>query len=563
MVNVIKEALDLNNVKENKLYLIIRIMVSILLGVSYFLDSILVFKNDGLKTYWMYSGYEDVYFISPSPNSFLLLFLVSFFSFILISLVGLLVEKIKKKIWKHKEKNKYNKITTYILIFTAIYLMYLPYALSFYPGGYDCNSRSVINQAIGKEIITNHYPVFYTFITSVFINTGRLIDGTFETGYTFLSTAQFIFMIGMISYFIYWWYKKGANKKVIIAMTLFFGLFKLFPLYAVTIWKETPFSLFIILYTLQIADIVLSKGNKLKSNKFIASYVINTILISCLRNNGIYIVIATTIFIIFTYRKYKKFIVTFCITSITLVIIQGPVFNILKINSKYIEKIGVPLQQISYVIVYNGNITEEQHKYLETIMSIDLVKRKYTPWNVDYIKFDSEVNEELIKNNKFAFFKTWIELFIQNPQMYIKAYLLNITGFWNINRVYNGDIKDYANPITNKVDQIESLGSQRDLLLETTGFSLKKYMFSFTNEKEISTAIFIFIILISLAYTIKSKQYKLILIYLPVLCTLGSILIATPIAFGLRYVYPVVLFTPFAILIPMMSIDKDNYMKKQ
>ena len=128
----------------------------------------------------------------------------------------------------------------------------------------------------------------------------------------------------------------------------------------------------------------------------------------------------------------------------------------LNINTGYVEKIGIPLQQISYVIVYNGNITEEQEEYLESIMSTDLVKIKYRPWNVDYIKFDAEVNEELIKNNKLKFFKTWIQLFIQNPDMYIKAYLLNITGFWNINRVYNGDIKDYANPLTNQADYIDN-----------------------------------------------------------------------------------------------------------
>ena len=562
-MNKILKIFDLNNIKENKLYFIVRIIVSVLLGLSYFLDSILVFNNSKVSTYWEFTGHEYVYFENPTVNSFVILFVVTIVSFFIISILGFIASKIKDKLWYKSEKKKLSGKKVFLIIFITIFLMYLPYALTFFPSGYDCNTGTVIEQAIGERPVTNHYPVLFIFIISLFLNLGKLINGSMYTGYIIYSLLQFFFMVGMISYFIYWWYKRNFSKKVIFALILFFGLFKLYPLYAVTVWKETPFSLLVILLSTQIGDIVLSKGEKLKENKFIALYILNIILISCLRNNGIYIVIATTIFIIFTYKSYKKFIISFITTASIIVIVQGPIFNLLKINSEYVEKIGIPLQQIAYVLTYDGNITDEQYSYLESIMSTELVKQNYRPWNVDFIKFNSDIKEDIIKNDKIKFFKTWLELFFQNPEMYIEAYVLHITGFWNVNRVYNGDIKEYANPIINQADHFSFFGRQVDLIRETTGFSLRKYMFSFRDEQEISTAIFVFIILISLTYITKTKRYKLILIYLPTLFTLGTLLIATPIAFGLRYVYPVVLFAPFAVLIPFLNLDKNINDNKQ
>ena len=545
-----------NKKKINVGYIVAKLITSIMIGFSYFLDSMLVFNNEPTRLFWGHTNHEEVYFIDPTLKSFILLFIVSVFSYLIITILGKIGEKIKEKFWVENpnKKNDY----TFIFIFLALFVMWLPYILTFFPGGYDCNSAYVIREALGLEKITNHYPVFYTFIMWAFLSFSNLITGANQFGYTLLSILQVVFMISMISYFIYWWYKKGVNKWIVIVLTLCFGLFKLYPIYALTVWKETPFSLLVILLTFNILDIVLSKGEKLKDNKFIALYILTILLISFLRNNGMYIVIPTTICIYFVYRKYKKFILLTLITMLIPVIIQIPIFNALNINSEYEEKIGVPLQQISYVLTYEGNITDEQMEYLDSIVSIKRVKAYYNPFNVDYVKFDCKLNVENIENNKLQFYKTWLELFVQNPEMYIKAYLLNITGFWNINRLYNWDLKDYANPVINPADYDCFNIRQQDLIYRATGRSIEQYLYKFNGEQQISTAIFIFLTLISLTYIFKTKKYRFLLIYLPTLLTLGTLLIATPIAFGLRYVYPVVIFVPISFLIPFLKIEEKN-----
>ena len=200
------------------------------------------------------------------------------------------------------------------------------------------------------------------------------------------------------------------NQWVTLSLTLYFGLFKLVPLYSVTIWKETPFSIFVILLSLQIIDVVLSKGKKLKDKKFVTMYILNILLISFLRNNGIYVVAGTTIILLFAFKnkENKVFRIVSSTVLILTLLLQGPIYNALKINGRYVEKLGVPLQQIGYVITYNGNINEEQLEYLNSIISVDDVKEIYCPWNVDYLKFDCDFKEQIVKNDKAKFFKTWI-----------------------------------------------------------------------------------------------------------------------------------------------------------
>ena len=281
-------ALELDSIKTNKAYFSMRIIMSILVGISYFLDSILVFKEPDQKIFWDNTKNSDVYFTNPNLYSFILLIYIAIIIFISISIIGYIIDK--KKIFKTSQNKKNDRII-YLFIFISILIMWIPYFLSFFPGGYYGDVKDAILQAIGRDELTNHQPIVFTFIISVFFNISKTITNEYELGYITLGSAQFVLMIAFITYFIYWFYRKGIDKKIIIILTLFFGLFKLFPLYAVSIWKETPFSLFIILLCIQIADIILSKGKKLEKKPFTISIIINVLLICFLRNNGLYIVI--------------------------------------------------------------------------------------------------------------------------------------------------------------------------------------------------------------------------------------------------------------------------------
>ena len=64
--------------------------------------------------------------------------------------------------------------------------------------------------------------------------------------------------------------------------------------------------------------------------------------------------------------------------------------------------------------------------------------------------------------------------------------------------------------------------------------------------------------LTSMIFAIKNKNYKNLLIYLPALFTWGTIVLATPIAFSLRYVYILVLMIPLDFVIPFLQKNNNE-----
>ena len=92
--------------------------------------------------------------------------------------------------------------------------------------------------------------------------------------------------------------------------------------------------------------------------------------------------------------------------------------------------------------------------------------------------------------------------------------------------------------------------TQRNFIEELTGKSIVPQL---TNIRLISAALWAWLSLLSFVITIKNKRYKNLLILVPALLNWGTLMIATPIAFTLRYVYILVLMVPLTIFVPIMK----------
>ena len=141
---------------------------------------------------------------------------------------------------------------------------------------------------------------------------------------------------------------------------------------------------------------------------------------------------------------------------------------------------------------------------------------------------------------------------LQNSKTYVRAYLLNTLGFWDVNRAFaDAYMSNFMWPGTEEIIDVQ----QHNYIEELTGQSV---IDKIQVTKLYSSAIFLFIMLTSMIFTIRKKQYKNLLIYLPALFTWGTIILATPIAFSMRYVYILVLMVPFDFLIPFITEDNKS-----
>lgn len=550
MINTIKE-----KIKNNKLYFAMKLIIVTIFSITIFLDSFLI-VNGGI-----FGNIEEVNFTKIKYTNVLILIGTWIISFIVITLLELIIDKINGKLYKNKPKSK-KSILLFFITLIVLLICWLPYILSYFPGGIFADTINTINQAAGRAGYDNHNPILYALIFKVFIVIGDKIQEGLQLGIELFSIFQVFVMAEIISFFVYWLYKKGVSKKYLILTIVFFGICRLIPLYAISLWKDTPFSLALFLYIIFIAEIIYQNGKNLEKPIPILIYNLLLLGVAFLRNNGKYIVFATTIILFIVYRKelikgLKKFFIISIISLVITFVIQGPVYNLLKINTEFVENLGVPMQQICYVVSNDGNITEEQKEFINNICPIEVIKEKFAPCIIDNVKWDESFNNEFLEANKKEFFKVWSQVGIQNPLDYIKEYLLNTIGFWDVNKAMG---VGYTNPTMWNTWKI---ADQRDLIEEVAGNSIRTILIP---KQVVSSAIFLFILLVSAMFTIYNKKYKNLLICVPAFLTWVTVMIAAPLAFSFRYVYILLLSLPLTILMPFFeNKDKldDFYKNKQ
>jgi len=497
-------------------------------------------------------NYMDLVFFSEFKILFILVPIVY--------LITYLIEKQYKKMYPYIiEKNQIiNKklfcISAFIFLLTIYFICYL----TFFPGGVYIDTWTSLEMLTGEEDFTNQQPVFYTFL----LNIVKAFLPNLYMGFGVFTLIQSLCMVLCLTYFVYWLLNKNVNHIVVAFITIFLGLFRLYPLYSVSVWKDTPFNLVLFLYTLSLIDLIIDFKNKNIKISNIIKFNIWALLAMLLRNNGIYISFATLIILLITIIintikkekiiRSKLFLVISFITIAIFVFIQNLYQYWGFENSPFVESLAIPIQQIARVVATDGNITTEQMELIEKVLPKEIIKEKYRALIVDGIKWDSNFNEEYLENHKSEYFKLWFELLLQNPGEYIRAYLLQTSGFWTFN--VRGE-EAYYSPIiwetlNDKIKNFDVIGQNKVISFRNDFLSLPYY----------SGGLFFWITCISILITFGICKKTSLLGYLPPILLWLTVMISTPMGQALRYVYILVLIIPLNVVYPaiMKNIEESD-----
>ena len=542
-----KEDIIENYKNSTWIYRICKILFVIAFSFMLLLDKKLVFNPN------IYAKISEVYFNKITVKDFIYFLGIVILAYVILTIIEIIYNKINKKETEEKNNRKTN-IGIYFIIFVMLILAWSPYILSAFPGGIYGDTGVSINQSIGLDKIDNHHPLLYTLSIKASID---LFDGDITRGMGLISTIQIIAMAGVFSYLIYWLYKRNAKPIILIITMAFFMFFKLVPLYVMSNWKDSIFSAALLAYVISIMEIIYQDAKNLNKNVEILKYIISMFFVAFLRNNGIYIIFGTTILILIIYRKQikdnlKKFTIASLVSILVFYCIQGPIYKKIGVSTESAESLGIPLQQICYVITKDGKINDKQKEFMNQICPIDVIKSNFSPYIVDSIKWNENFNEEFLSTHKKEFIKIWFQILIQNPKYYVAEYLLNTLGYWDINKITSNSYIQYLN--WNNEQPFAGV-TQRNFIEEVTGKSIVPQL---TNIRLISAALWAWLSLLSFVITIKNKIYKNLLILVPALLNWGTLMIATPIAFTLRYVYILVLMVPLTIFVPIMKNKEEE-----
>ena len=475
---------------------------------------------------------------------FLLYFLAGcllFFDLYLISVDSKIRNGMTMEVLPVSKWNKKNWLLYSIILFIA----WIPSLVTYFPGIVPDDATVSMAIVFGEMPWDNHFPVFYTLVVGGFLFVGHCLND-YNISIALYSVFQMLIMAAILGHLMEWLEQKGIKKILIYMGLAYFAAAPVFGNYAVVMWKDPVFSGILILLTLLLIDHVVIKPDSFLDKKILICYSGLIILASLMRNNGIYIGILLSAGLLIVYRKRIKRVLITSVVSLGLVwFITGPVYeHVFSAENVFVESIGIPLQQMARVVIEDGKMTEEEKAFMDHLLPLEKYQDYYWPFLADPVKWAPEFDTEYLDSHKTEFFKVWLSMLTKNFDIYVKQYLMGTYGFWHIGGETNYEFV--------KTDIAKNWWGmyQSQPFENLLGYPMQEKLAE--RYDYISTGLLVWILLfdIVLCWMRKKSIYMI-----PLLVLAGNwitLMAASPTAFGVRYIYVLVIGLPLMLLYPWL-----------
>lgn len=418
----------------------------------------------------------------PQFFSFVLCFVLcsafNFFFFTVMPQLRPRIENGRISLFFNKCFEKAGERKLFFIIWTFIFVSWIPAYLILYPGVLSYDMVSQVNSALG-EIKDNHHPVLHTWLIRFFMRSGDTYFSGYEFGIGLLSLLQMLILSYALTRLVIMLKQKKVPILIVLFTALLSAIWFMNACLSVTMIKDTLHAAFLVLFACHFTEIATDPSEYLrrKQNLFILPVI--SFLMCAFRNNGIHIYLfcfaalfllriplilrisqmrisqikkssqmessqmkssqmKSSLIRISQIRKVNKNIILAVIILIPVFmykIYTGPVFDALGIAQGEIrEALSVPIQQLQRVAVKKADEltseqTEQMSYYIDNLAWRESSPgRVYSPFCADPAK--SSFYSNRYNDNPIAFWKFYLQIGRQFSKEYIVAFLSNTIGFW-------------------------------------------------------------------------------------------------------------------------------------
>lgn len=482
------------------------------------------------------------------------------------------IEKIKIKEIKFSKNNKLlNLLDTkpFLSSFCIIILFWSIYIIAFYPGVLNFDSHYQILQALNIHTkysdwviqldpnvnITNHHPVIYTLFLGKCLKIGQAILND-NFGIFIATFIQVIIFAATLSYTIKYLKKIEIPLKIRSIVLGIYCLVPMFPFYAVTNVKDTIYTALIILYIIKLYDFIKFYKNEKITIKQLVELILVMIGVCLTRNNGIYIIIASFLFVIpYSRKNIKRMFIVFIICVLSYFSYSKVILPYFKIPDTSIrEMLSVPFQQTArYVKEYENELSEDDKNAIDKILRYEDLAQRYKPEIADPVK--NEYNKYATKEDLFKYFKVWANGLKKHPVCYIESFVNNTYAYlypsndkWYL---YHGKKNVINNQGNIDYHYIKALQPFRNTLV-AYGIGFRNIPFiGLISNIGFNTWVFL---IVGVYFIIKKEKRKYLIILLPHFISFAFCLLS-PVNNYFRYPMPYIFAMPITIVFFLNEIN--------
>lgn len=356
-----------------------------------------------------------------------------------------------------KTDKKRKNIKEFILTWLVIFVCWIPVFLAFYPGAFVYDAQDEYVQ-VATRAFTTHHPLTHVLLLGGAVCFGNKFFDSYNVGIAIYTIFQMIVLSGIFAYTVSYLSSKLC-RKACIAVTLFYGLFPVIPMYAVCSSKDTLFNgafLLALVQMIKLSEALFVKETKegintkelCKQNKGdLVVFVLSLTAMMLFRNNGFYVILAmllATIVVALIRKKKNKGILVFIVLFAVALLLYKGVDTTLTVvlhadDSENQELLTVPIQQLARTYRHSPEVFSEEEK---EVLFTYLPENELLLYDADLSDLlKAQFNNEQYKENSSEFLGLWLKKFIQKPVTYLNAWFMTSYGYWypdTIINVYGG-----------------------------------------------------------------------------------------------------------------------------
>lgn len=463
-------------------------------------------------------------------------------------------EKMKELFCEKEPGKSRNPFATHPLAaaFIVCLLGWLPYFLYQFPGIMTPDSINQLEQVLGIVSYSNHHPWVHTLLIKVFYSIGFAITGNMVYAMGFYTFAQMCIMAFSVGYFVSSMRFLHLKAGWCTAMALVFAILPYHAVYAVTVWKDIPFAAAVLVFITSLLR--LRNGGKWQHAVL---FVLSGAMMCLFRSNGWYAFLVCIPFFTASFWKRNRKVVGLLAASLLVAaVVKYPVMNGCQVTPPdFVESLCIPIQQISYVLANDRELSLEQLELIDAVIDRNHVKNLYNPEFADNMKeLVRAGHPEYLEAHKKEFFRLWLDLLIRYPGDYLEAYIQQTNGYWYPDSYY--PVADAEGVSATELGVSHTPLIRGPLVVKGKEIAVKLGSMVPVYGTLWSMGVAFWILVLMIGCVLVRREEGKFLYALPCLLLWGTVMIATPVATEFRYVYFLMLCMPFYLC--MMVLEEPS-----
>lgn len=435
------------------------------------------------------------------------------------------------------------------LILTCIYGCYL--FLMEYPGNITSDSLNQIRHILNNRYDTMH-PIWHTMVIKFSLFVGNSLFGNLNAGVACYSVLQILGMAGCLAYLIMTLFETGVPIWCVVASLAGYALIPYHIAYSITMWKDIPFSLGILLLVTALFRCMQNLGSNRKREYVLLA--VSGMLIGLMRTNGVLtFAILLVMMLRYLWKLDKKIVIVLTVVFLVCLILCGPMIQVFQTYQHpfaFLETISVPLQQVARVMVDGKELTEDQIALVDHMLESENIAHIYMPESADGVKhnmYHSDPGYFLDNNAEYG--KLWVDLGLKYPLEYLKAWIDETKGYWNGGYRF----RQYSEVIIDN-----DFGLQKTVVCSFLA-KLKVLWFGFVRFTVVadpinSIGLHVWMMFLCWFVNLKNKRDE-VWLFIPFIVIIVGLWIGTPVYAEFRYVYPMIVTMPLLLCVSFFNVS--------